>query len=190
MRPANAFARSIWEEWGGSLGTKVQRRSRYDRYNAKAKKDYLVDSPSWRRSAGGSTRRSSAIGRTTDGSCGHFASEFCTIQVRGPVGADVSLPWSLVYDIPIELGAPEKLKLCPWLHATALVGRTTEEMLSKQLADDVPDVSGAEQARAKHPGPFGFWGIHHVIELPPSVPSGSRLATELVHAIPFAWCSA
>ena len=187
VRAARECLRTIHlEEWGGSLGTKVQRRSRYDRYNAKAKKDYLVDltqlaTLGWR-------LYTAILGDRPDDRRelrAQLASEFCTIQVSRPGGADVIFPWSLVYDIPIELGAPEKLKLCPWLHATALVGRTTEEMLSKQLADDVPRSCPAQNKHERNTlCPFGFWGIHHVIELPPSVPSGSRLATELVHADP------
>ncbi|MFF4105394.1 hypothetical protein [Streptomyces sp. NPDC001903] len=91
------------------------------------------------------------------------------IQVARVPRTTFIYPWSVVYDIPLDMDTDERLSPCPMVAEWDSVGR---------MFPDYPD----QCPRADSHGlntlcPFGFWGIRHVIEHPPSSAAPSRQVT-------------
>ena len=73
-------------------------------------------------------------------------------------------PWAMVYDLPVDVGAPANNTLCKLLGAT--------EWQAFQNATTFPNRCPFESSHGKNViCPFGFWGIRYQIEQPPSLPS-------------------
>jgi len=82
-----------------------------------------------------------------------------TIQVSRVQGASFVFPWALVYDIPLSTNSGEN-KLCQLLE-------TWEQRLN--TTDDLPTACPyAETHSTNVICPYGFWGLRHIIEQPPS----------------------
>jgi hypothetical protein len=92
--------------------------------------------------------------------------EPATIQVSRMAGSTFVFPWALVYDIP--LAAYGQYTPCPllenWDKVNALLN-TSERRCPYE----------SQHGRANTLCPFGFWGIKHVIEQPPSMPKDRDL---------------
>jgi len=74
-------------------------------------------------------------------------------------------PWAIVYDIPIEVGAPEKNRLCRLLEK--------DEWRKFQTSQDAARRCPFEKEhRANVICPYGFWGYRYGIENPPSLEVG------------------
>jgi hypothetical protein len=82
------------------------------------------------------------------------------IQVSRVKGSSFVFPWALVYDIPLESFA--QYELCPLVEKWNGVSPLIDTMERR-----CPYTS---QHKKNMLCPFGFWGIKHVIEQPPSVP--------------------
>ena len=82
-------------------------------------------------------------------------------------------PWALIYDLPIEMGAPHRNRLC--------------DLLTPDNWKAFCATSGAAPTRCPHEAthrknvicPFGFWGFRYQIELPPSVEVGRTLSRSI-----------
>jgi hypothetical protein len=96
--------------------------------------------------------------------------EPATIQVSRTVGSTFVFPWALVYDIP--LFTYEQAKLCPlvqkWDEVNTLIATSTRRCPYEN-----------QHAQRNTLCPFGFWGIKHVIEQPPSMPEGRALPLQI-----------
>jgi hypothetical protein len=92
--------------------------------------------------------------------------EPATIQVSRTAGSTFVFPWALVYDIPLQSYC--ELKPCPlvqnWDKVNALIDTSTRRC---------PYESQHEQVNTLCP--FGFWGVKHIIEQPPSMPKDRDL---------------
>lgn len=94
--------------------------------------------------------------------------------------AEQSIPWAMLYSLPIDPGAEKRLRLCPVF---------LEQLQEKQDLLDSPDSCQAlPRCPLRGPAarytvcPLGFWGIHHEIEQPVKqvrARSGEELAQEL-----------
>ncbi|WP_433727532.1 CHAT domain-containing protein [Actinoplanes sp. CA-051413] len=92
---------------------------------------------------------------------GQATGEVQVIQVVKTPGQRMSVPWQLVYDIPGE-GDPSGWKVC----------RSAREFgPGSAWAGLVPVQCPHEDDHEGNPGtlcPFGFWGLSHLLEVPPS----------------------
>lgn len=92
-----------------------------------------------------------------------------TIQIAR-VSSNFTFPWSLVYDIPLE-SDPTKHIVCKivdeWQEGTGLP-------LDGKYACPHEDEHVTNTLC-----PFGFWGLRHIIEQPPSVGEAGTLASEI-----------
>lgn len=160
------------EEFGGQLGTKVQQRSKYDATNRKTEAEFVED-----------LRALALYGRRLWQSLfarhqqerrllrEHLRGVSSTIQISRIEGSSFVFPWSLVYDIPIETGAAEKLRPCKVV--ASLPERSVETTVCPHEAEHDENTLC----------PFGFWGLRHVIEQPPST-SNDDLAKDIAVADP------
>lgn len=85
------------------------------------------------------------------------------IQVAQIGAANITLPWALFYDIPIQTGSTASHRTCPVvdeLAALAAGARTCPYEQSHSTGTICP---------------FGFWGYRHFIELPATAPNGIPL---------------
>jgi len=154
------------EELGGQLGARRQLVNRYDRGNAKRLVEFQAD-----------LRRLAPLGRAlwdvlfTDKPelrrdlRRRALAQPAVIQVARTGGSVFVFPWALVYDIPIEPGNPGAWAFCPVVGALGGGG------------------GGGDLDRCPHEAghglntlcPFGFWGFHHVVEQPPTMPARRTL---------------
>ncbi|MFN0086407.1 MAG: hypothetical protein ACKVX9_13550 [Blastocatellia bacterium] len=155
-----------FEEFGGQLGAKRQRRTLLNNNNAKPKADFVSD-----------LARLARLGWQLYTSLLQGQYEWweklrdpATVQVSRVSGSLFVFPWALVYDLPLESEGAHTP--CPMLNKW-------EEM--KSLAD-----SGIRQCpqAASHASknvlcPFGFWGYRHLFEQPPSMPRGRALPLDI-----------
>ena len=82
-------------------------------------------------------------------------------------------PWAVIYDYPIEPGAPHRNRLC--------------DLLTPDNWRDFCESTGDTPKRCPHEAthrknvicPFGFWGFRYQIELPPSVEVGRTLTRSI-----------
>jgi hypothetical protein len=82
-----------------------------------------------------------------------------------------SIPWGLLYDIPIQDGDPARIRFCPVIEAWDKLFRA-----DGTFAPACPfDASHTDDTVC----PFGFWGFRHIIETPPSMPAGHGLPTRI-----------
>lgn len=97
-----------------------------------------------------------------------LASRRLQICMAGPV--DLVFPWAMIYDIPL-FGGNDEQRPC----------RLVEEWTgsSPMVAHDTADCPFADTHGQNVLCPYGFWGMRHVIEQPPSVPDGSSLSLEI-----------
>ncbi|HEX8824612.1 MAG TPA: CHAT domain-containing protein [Archangium sp.] len=75
-----------------------------------------------------------------------------------------SIPWAMLYDLPLDTGNPAGLKLCPVFLKQL---ETQEDRLdAPESCRTLPEcpLRGAQARQTVCP--FGFWGIHHQIEQP------------------------
>jgi kumamolisin len=159
------------KEYGGALGAKVQLESRYDRNNSKPKSEFIADLRTlasfgwrlWSTLFQGRPEGRRALSAFLNGSTRHPA----IIQVSRTESSTMMFPWSLVYDIPLESDTRRHI-LCPFLEAWDAYVRS------------VPDACPFAQQHQKNTiCPFGFWGINHIIEQPPSMPEFRKLPLEI-----------
>ncbi len=154
------------EETGGSWGTGKQIRNRYDRNNAKSRGDFVADllqlAPlGWVLWV--SLMQDKPEERA---SLNSLLAPPSLIQVSRVARSGFVFPWALVYDIPLE-SDPKSHKPCKvleaWPAALAQIDMRSP-MCPFQETHDLNTIC-----------PFGFWGIRHVIEQPPSMPKGRNL---------------
>lgn len=165
------------KEFGGQLGARRQLENRYDRRNAKTRDEFKAD-----------LRRLAPLGRTLWDLLFADKPELrrelrrtllarpAVIQVARTGGSSFVFPWGLVYDVPLEPGDPAAWTFCPlvdeWDYGRDAPG------------DDLPDRCPHEASHGLNTlCPFGFWGYHHVIEQPPTMPQ-DRTLPALVAAPP------
>jgi hypothetical protein len=101
---------------------------------------------------------------------GQRLSEPTTIQVGRAGRSGLVFPWALVYDFPLEDGNPRDHHAC----------RVVDEMPSPAPAR----CPYAAQHRRNTLCPYGFWGMRHVVEQPPSLEGNRRLPTQIGGARP------
>ncbi|MBT1188992.1 hypothetical protein HET69_34665 [Streptomyces sp. CJ_13] len=88
------------------------------------------------------------------------------IQVARVPSTTFVYPWSAVYDIPLDMDTDERLTPCP-------VVATWDGM--EPLFPNYPSQCPHAATHALNTlCPFGFWGIRHIIEHPPSSTTPSR----------------
>ncbi|MFD3431301.1 CHAT domain-containing protein [Nocardia fluminea] len=82
------------------------------------------------------------------------------VQIARPITERLAIPWQMIYDLPMQSDDPD-LYRCPSLRE---FGPATEV---------VPDIPSMCPYLAEHPArqsilcPFGFWGLAHILEIPP-----------------------
>jgi hypothetical protein len=154
--------------FGGHLGSELQYENLYDNNNAKSRDDFVADlralapcgkllwdtlltehQPEQRRKVRTELLRDPA-----------------TIQVSRIRWSSFVFPWGAVYDIPLE-SDPTLHRTCrlldEWNQASTLINAVQ------------PDCPYRESHQKNTICPFGFWGFRHIIEQPPSMPSGLNL---------------
>jgi hypothetical protein len=155
-RLARAGLRQVhFREFGGQLGSKIQRENLYNKDNRKTSEQYIDD-----------VRLLASIGWTLwtmllSDQPGHMRSlrslmrRPATVQVCRAGGSSYVFPWALVYDIPLELAAAHRpcRILAQWNSDNA----SLPAECPYQDEHDVNIVC-----------PYGFWGFRHLIEEPPS----------------------
>ncbi|GEM_PF-2539449 len=111
------------------------------------------------------------------------------IQVARTSAAQYVFPWALIYEHPLILANRASWRFCPivdreWSEAGT---RTSVELRahcpyadSPSIAPGLPPYWHASDVIC----PYGFWGLKHVIEEPPSLSSGLGNAPNRVHAGP------
>jgi hypothetical protein len=96
--------------------------------------------------------------------------EPATMQVSRTAGSTFVFPWALVYDIPLL--HYEQARLCPlvqkWDEVKTLIAASTRRCPYEN-----------QHTQGNTLCPFGFWGIKHVIEQPPSMPEGRALPLQI-----------
>jgi hypothetical protein len=156
------------EEYGGRLEGRIQLRNRYDSRNAKTRIEFRAD-----------LRRLAPLGRDLWEVL--FAAkperrrqllqgvlrDPAVIQVARTGHSTFVFPWALVYDIPLEPGNPSA-----WAYCSVVDEWDPHDEPPEEASDRCPYEAGH---RLNVLCPFGFWGVHHVIEQPPSMPSGRTL---------------
>ncbi len=99
-----------------------------------------------------------------------------TIQVARAGRSGLVFPWALVYDLPIQLGSPQQWRFC------AVVEQLFDGTFARApLPTQCPH---ANDHGLDVLCPFGFWGLHHVIEEPPSMPKGRTLPSTVTMGAP------
>jgi hypothetical protein len=88
------------------------------------------------------------------------------ISVADATGSGVrnvqpTVPWSLIYDIPMKKDTHADFEICPSL----------EKFCSTDHPNDIPPMCPEPNHPSNTLCPFGFWGLSCVIELPPSTES-------------------
>lgn len=92
--------------------------------------------------------------------------EPATIQVSRTGSSTFIFPWASVYDIPLE--AYGRYENCPLVKKWDGVSPLVDSSMRR-----CPYESEHQQKNTLCP--FGFWGIKHIIEQPPSMPQGRNL---------------
>ncbi|WP_433294845.1 CHAT domain-containing protein [Actinoplanes sp. CA-030573] len=150
------FDRQLSETGGGW-------RSLYDDGFAKSEKDYVADL--WAMARAGSSAYLGIFPDVDDRLTMRRAlaagSGPATIQVALAEGSRAVIPWQLVYDLPIQDGAG----LCPSVHELGPAGAGPAG--SGGVPDRCPHAAGHDQRHGVL-CPYGFWGLAHVLEVPPS----------------------
>jgi hypothetical protein len=99
-----------------------------------------------------------------------FLREPANIQISR-VSSNFVFPWGLVYDIPLQPLDSEKHKICKivdlWQDGEALP------------VEGVYSCPHSEEHELNTICPFGFWGMRHVIEQPPSAGKADDLVSEI-----------
>jgi hypothetical protein len=159
------------EESGGKWGAKPLLTNRYDKNNAKKPADFLED-----------LRRLAPLGwllwvslmqdkPEERASLSTLLAEPSLIQVSRVARSGFVFPWALVYDIPLESD--------PKTHRTCKVLEDWPKSLALIDAKSPGCPFGAEHD-LNTICPFGFWGVRHIIEQPPSMPKGRNLPSRIV----------
>jgi tetratricopeptide (TPR) repeat protein len=156
-----------FEEYGGTLGSRRQRRNLLDSKNAKTREAFIKD-----------LARLAPLGWKLWTLLLKDRLEWrkmllapATIQVSRTISSTLAFPWALVYDIPLD--SQGQHKVCP------LIENWNE---NKGLIDLSVYCCPHESTHGLKNTicPFGFWGFRHAIEQPPSMPSGRNLPV-LIH---------
>jgi len=151
-------------EYGGHLGTEVQRENRYDKHNGKSKAAFIEDLKElatcgwllWDALFKFQLQEGRDLSRTVLKTPG-------TIQVSRVHKSDFVFPWGAVYDIPLE-SKSELFRNC----------RLLDEWDQREaLIDADRPACPYENTHTRNTiCPFGFWGFKHIIEQLPSMPKG------------------
>ena len=165
----HTLGRIHFREYGGQFGGQKQRENLYDsRTNSKDKEKFTED-----------LRRLAPLGQDLwiallddKEYAWDFFNNPSTIQVSRVVGNRFIYPWALVYDIPLERGAPENYFGCRIL-------REWEDVKKELAKDALRECPYKGEHRENILCPFGFWGFRHIIEQPPSVPKNWSLPREI-----------
>ncbi len=163
------------EVYGGKLGAQVQRKNRYNARNAKSREDFKGDLRKlaevgrvlWDALFGDQRERARGLRHTA-------LARPAVIQVARAGRSTYVFPWALLYELPIEPGDPDAWWFCP------IVDEWDPE------SDPTGDILASCPYERRHDElnvlcPYGFWGVRHVIEQPPSVP---RLALQVTTELP------
>jgi TIR domain len=170
VREARAALRRIHlNQRAGLFGREPQWHNRYNERNAKSTPDFVDD-----------LRQLAPLGRLLwtalladqPDQRAVLREELLTrpsvIQVARSSGSVFVFPWALVYDIALESDS-RRHRLC----------RLVEGW--DDAAASLPEWPADCPHRVEHgPNticPYGFWGVRHVIEQPPSMPAGRSLPT-------------
>lgn len=159
-------------------GTGSSRTNLFDQHNAKDKDAFVVDlkllaQAGWRlwnliyNQGGKPEQRGQLVQRMKESGK--------TIQVSRIQGSTFVFPWSLVYDIPLG-SDPNRYTLCRVLQGWA----PGEATFNDQQAGCPFASSHAEDIIC----PYGFWGVRHIIELPPSCSNGNLPTSIQVEGAP------
>jgi hypothetical protein len=151
------------EETTTVLGGK-RLRNRFDANNAKGKSDFVSD-----------VRQMAELGSRLWAMLFEDRPEWWkplrqpgTVQVSRVANSRFVFPWALVYDLALEPGNRARYSECrllrEWDNAAALIDDTAQRCPFE-----------AEHGSLNTICPFGFWGMRHVIEQPPSMAPGRRL---------------
>jgi CHAT domain len=92
-------------------------------------------------------------------------------------GDSTTIPWAALYDLPLDTGKGDEIKLCPVFTAQLAANRWssdgTELVEKHDLLDDPPQCRrqagcplGDRKLRRLTICPLGFWGILHQVEQP------------------------
>jgi tetratricopeptide (TPR) repeat protein len=156
-----------FEEYGGTLGSRRQRRNLLDSNNAKTRGAFIKD-----------LARLAPLGWKLWTLLLKDRLEWrkkllapATIQVSRTISSTLAFPWALVYDIPLD--SQGQYKVCP------LIENWDENKGHVDLSVYCcphESTHGLKNTLC----PFGFWGFRHAIEQPPSMPRGRNLPV-LIH---------
>ena len=162
-------------EYGGALGTQKQLENLYDQSNGKDKEGFKADLRElvevgrllWDTLFQDQRERVRELRRT-------ILADPAVIQIARAGHSTYVFPWALLYEIPMEPGDPDAWKFC------SIIDKWNPQ---SDLSDKAQGICPHE---ADHTAmnticPYGFWGIRHVIEQPPSTP---RLVREVVTSTP------
>jgi hypothetical protein len=140
-------------------GSGKKRRNRLDSRNGKSRKDFIDDlgqlaQHGYRMWVSLYQQKPEILQAVTGKST-------TTIQVARVPRTTFVFPWAAVYDIPLDVGPSADLMLCPvvesWDGAKAMVSNYPWKCPEESA-------HGLKNTLC----PFGFWGIRHIIENPPS----------------------
>jgi hypothetical protein len=167
VQGARAGLRQVhFREFGGQLGSVVQRENLYDAANRKRPEVLLTDLQLLAPLGWTLWSRLLAAAPTRMKSLREEMRAPSAIQVCRAGGTNFVFPWALVYDIPLEMDArhhrPCRL-LTDWNGCPPLLGATCP----------YEDDHGLNVIC-----PYGFWGFRHLIEEPAS-PPGRNLTDEI-----------
>jgi len=170
VEPAREALRRIhFKEYGGQAGTVKQRENLYDAKNSKSTEAFIED-----------LRALAVFGQQLwlllledEPAWWARLREPLAIQVARVVGSRFVFPWALLYDIPLERGATEPYARCELLKNWD----REKQQLVRQSARRCPYESNHPSANVLCP--FGFWGLKHRIEQPPSAPKNGKASLEI-----------
>ncbi len=153
----------------------TQPRNRYDADNRKPREAFIADLRElavWGWSLWNTLLQEHVSWWKRDGA--RFAAQNDVIHIARKKGSTTIFPWALVYDIPIETGAPQGNRLCrlleepEWERFRAGTGEVPRRCPHEQSHGDDGVIC-----------PYGFWGYRYEIEQPPSLESGRSLRREI-----------
>jgi hypothetical protein len=98
-----------------------------------------------------------------------------TIQIAR-ASTNFVFPWGMVYDIPLQPGEPDLFTPCKIVEEWQEGKGLPIEGLAKCPHEATHELNTL--------CPFGFWGLRHIIEQPPSVASTKALASEIRVTVP------
>ncbi|MBE4740502.1 hypothetical protein [Streptomyces caniscabiei] len=146
-------------------GSGKKRRNRLDKRNGKTREDFLEDLRGL--ALHGYRLWVSLYQQRPEILCNVTGKPSTTIQIARVPSTTFVFPWAAVYDLPLDSYPGAPLKPCPVVESWD----DTQPMIADYPLQ-CPEESAHQEKNTLCP--FGFWGIRHVIENPPSTQTPSR----------------